>query len=101
MTQFKQIIGRGTRIREAEGKLSFVVMDFRGVTRLFADPEWDDLSNNKIILNMVVQIKNQEVAQEFPKNCLSSIKTSVRSKSKTEESAIMIPMENCSEPKLS
>ena len=41
MTEFKQIIGRGTRIREKEGKLSFVVMDFRNVTRLFADPEWD------------------------------------------------------------
>lgn len=41
MTEFKQIIGRGTRIREAEGKLSFVIMDFRGVTRLFADPDWD------------------------------------------------------------
>ena len=41
MTEFKQIIGRGTRIREKEGKLSFTVMDFRNVTRLFADPEWD------------------------------------------------------------
>ena len=41
MTQFKQIIGRGTRIREDKGKLSFTVMDFRGVSRLFADPEWD------------------------------------------------------------
>ena len=41
MTEFKQIIGRGTRIREKEGKRSFVVMDFRNVTRLFADPEWD------------------------------------------------------------
>ena len=41
MTEFKQIIGRGTRIREREGKLSFTVMDFRNVTRLFADPEWD------------------------------------------------------------
>ena len=41
MTEFKQIIGRGTRIREKEGKLSFAVMDFRGVSRLFADPEWD------------------------------------------------------------
>jgi len=41
MTEFKQIIGRGTRIREKEGKMSFVVMDFRNVTRLFADPEWD------------------------------------------------------------
>ncbi|MQM72088.1 MAG: DUF2075 domain-containing protein [Eubacteriaceae bacterium] len=41
MTQFKQMIGRGTRVREDQGKLSFVVMDFRGVARLFADPDWD------------------------------------------------------------
>lgn len=41
MTEFKQIIGRGTRLREKEGKTHFVVMDFRNVTRLFADPEWD------------------------------------------------------------
>ena len=41
MTEFKQIIGRGTRLREREGKMSFVVMDFRNVTRLFADPDWD------------------------------------------------------------
>lgn len=41
MTEFKQIIGRGTRVREKEGKTHFVVMDFRGVSRLFADPSWD------------------------------------------------------------
>lgn len=41
MTEFKQIIGRGTRLREKEGKTHFVVMDFRAVTRLFADPDWD------------------------------------------------------------
>lgn len=41
MTTFKQIIGRGTRIREKDGKTNFVVMDFRNVTRLFADPDWD------------------------------------------------------------
>ena len=41
MTEFKQIIGRGTRLREREGKTHFTVMDFRNVTRLFADPEWD------------------------------------------------------------
>ena len=41
MTEFKQIIGRGTRLREKEGKTHFVVMDFRNVTRLFSDPEWD------------------------------------------------------------
>ncbi|HPJ80967.1 MAG TPA: DEAD/DEAH box helicase family protein [Saccharofermentans sp.] len=41
MTEFKQIIGRGTRLREKEGKTHFAVMDFRKVTRLFADPDWD------------------------------------------------------------
>lgn len=41
MTEFKQIIGRGTRLRKKEGKNSFVVMDFRNVTRLFSDPDWD------------------------------------------------------------
>lgn len=41
MTEFKQIIGRGTRLREKEGKTHFTVMDFRGVSRLFADPDWD------------------------------------------------------------
>lgn len=41
MTEFKQIIGRGTRLREKEGKNHFVVMDFRNVSRLFSDPDWD------------------------------------------------------------
>ena len=41
MTEFKQIIGRGTRINEEFGKFYFTILDFRGVTRLFADPEFD------------------------------------------------------------
>ncbi len=41
MTEFKQIIGRGTRVNEAYGKYYFTIMDFRGVTRLFADPDFD------------------------------------------------------------
>ena len=41
MTEFKQIVGRGTRIREKEGKTHFTIMDFRNVTRLFPDPDWD------------------------------------------------------------
>ncbi|MBP5546587.1 MAG: DEAD/DEAH box helicase family protein [Bacteroidales bacterium] len=41
MTEFKQIIGRGTRLRERDGKTHFHIMDFRNVTRHFADPEWD------------------------------------------------------------
>ena len=41
MTEFKQIIGRGTRIREDYNKLYFTIMDFKGATRLFQDPEFD------------------------------------------------------------
>jgi type I restriction enzyme R subunit len=41
MTEFKQIIGRGTRISEDYGKLYFTIMDFRNVTRHFADPDFD------------------------------------------------------------
>ncbi len=41
MTEFKQIIGRGTRICEEYGKTFFTIMDFRNVTDLFADPDFD------------------------------------------------------------
>lgn len=41
MTEFKQIIGRGTRLRADEGKTHFDVMDFRGVAHFFTDPDWD------------------------------------------------------------
>ena len=41
MTEFKQIIGRGTRIKEEFGKKFFTIMDFRKATELFADPDWD------------------------------------------------------------
>lgn len=41
MIEFKQIVGRGTRIHEDAGKLWFTIMDFKKATELFADPEWD------------------------------------------------------------
>lgn len=41
MTEFKQIVGRGTRIREDDGKVYFTIMDFRKATNHFADPDFD------------------------------------------------------------
>ena len=41
MTEFKQIIGRGTRVSESFGKYWFTIIDYRGVTKLFEDPSWD------------------------------------------------------------
>ena len=41
LSEFKQIIGRGTRLRTDFDKWYFTILDFRGATRLFADPDWD------------------------------------------------------------
>lgn len=41
MTEFKQIIGRGTRVKEDYGKLFFTILDYTGATRLFRDPDFD------------------------------------------------------------
>lgn len=41
MTEFKQIIGRGTRVREDFNKMFFTIIDFRNATRLFYDPNFD------------------------------------------------------------
>lgn len=41
MTEFKQIVGRGTRLRTDKGKWHFEILDFRNATKLFKDPEFD------------------------------------------------------------
>ena len=41
MTEFKQIVGRGTRVHEETRKFYFTLMDFRGATSHFADPDFD------------------------------------------------------------
>ncbi|MHC1750916.1 MAG: EcoAI/FtnUII family type I restriction enzme subunit R [Cellulosilyticaceae bacterium] len=51
MTEFKQIIGRGTRLLEDYGKTYFTIMDFRNVTRLFADPAFDGIPEVVIDVN--------------------------------------------------
>jgi type I restriction enzyme, R subunit len=41
MTEFKQIVGRGTRVHEDTKKIYFTLIDFRGATAHFADPDFD------------------------------------------------------------
>lgn len=47
MTEFKQIIGRGTRLVEEAGKTFFTIMDFRGACELFSDPDFDGEPDNE------------------------------------------------------
>ena len=58
MTEFKQIIGRGTRLRPDYGKWYFTILDFRGVTRLFEDKEFD---------GEPVQVKEINENEDIPK----------------------------------
>lgn len=55
MTEFKQIIGRGTRVEEDFGKLYFTIIDFRNVTDKFADKDFDG-----------APVKIKETAQNEP-----------------------------------
>jgi len=62
MTEFKQIIGRGTRINEEYGKTYFTIMDFRDVTSLFADPAFDGEPV------MIKNVKQNDDLSEIEKN---------------------------------
>jgi type I restriction enzyme R subunit len=66
MTEFKQIIGRGTRVRADNGKLFFSILDYTGsATRMFADPDFDgdpSLATEETI-DEAGQIVEEEVVQ--------------------------------------
>ncbi len=61
MTEFKQIIGRGTRVREDHDKAWFSILDFQGATKLFADPSFDGFAER--IMETGEQEDIQEVLQ--------------------------------------
>jgi len=64
MTEFKQIIGRGTRIREDYNKHYFTIIDFRGATRLFADPSFD---GDPVVIKTTlgdIPIEDEEIINE-------------------------------------
>jgi len=61
MTEFKQIIGRGTRIREDYGKTYFTIMDFRNVTNHFADPDFDGEPVQLMTFRSDEEIKPEEI----------------------------------------
>src|SRR5207245_768623 len=62
MTEFKQMIGRGTRVRDDYGKLWFNILDYTGsATRLFADPDFDGDPA------LITEEKVDEAGQTIPK----------------------------------
>ncbi len=63
-TEFKQIIGRGTRIREDYGKHYFTIMDFRNVTNKFADPDFDGEPVQIYTIKNDQEVKEQETKEQ-------------------------------------
>ncbi|NEO25593.1 MAG: DEAD/DEAH box helicase, partial [Kamptonema sp. SIO4C4] len=63
ISEFKQIIGRGTRVREDYGKLFFSILDYTGAaTRHFADPEFD--GEPELVTEAVIDDEGQVVEEE-------------------------------------
>jgi len=82
MTDFKQIIGRGTRVREDYGKLFFNILDYTGsATRLFADPDFDGepARVDQEVIDEAGEVIEQTVGEE-------------EEQSNSDESAVEIPL---------
>lgn len=62
LSEFKQIIGRGTRLRTDYEKFFFTILDFRKATELFADPDWDGppLQDEEFDPNAVVESEGED-----------------------------------------
>lgn len=87
MTEFKQVVGRGTRIREDYNKTYFTIMDFRNASRLFSDPDFD---------GEPVSIKNVNPEDDTPDD--SDVNTNVSGVAEDDEkytfdSPILKPIE--------
>jgi len=91
ITEFKQIIGRGTRVNEKYGKQYFTIMDFRGVTRLFADPDFDgeaiqdenfdtDNANNSEISDKNTNIENEDETNKKIKYFVVDVEVTISNK---------------------
>ncbi|QWF70578.1 DEAD/DEAH box helicase family protein [Methylomonas paludis] len=65
MTEFKQIIGRGTRINEDYDKYYFTIIDFRKATELFADPDFD---GDPVQIYTPQSPDDSPVPPDFPEN---------------------------------
>jgi type I restriction enzyme R subunit len=68
MTKFKQIIGRGTRVNEEFNKMYFTILDFRSVTDLFADKDFDGdpirvkaVTQNEDLSNVITEEETQDI----------------------------------------
>jgi len=64
MTEFKQILGRGTRLLAEQGKSYFVVLDFTGATTLFNDPDFDGNFESFTLENGEIKKDNPQSPQE-------------------------------------
>lgn len=64
MTEFKQIIGRGTRVFESKNKMWFTILDYRNATRLFKDDDWDGPPEKIIEEDQAMFTKDKEDYQK-------------------------------------
>ncbi len=87
MVDFKQIIGRGTRVREDYGKLFFTILDYTGsATRLFADPEFD--GEPALIIEEKIDNEGNSIKEKFKnetKEFIDEVEAPLRQTPKTPD----------------
>jgi len=98
MVEFKQIIGRGTRINEEFGKVAFTIIDFTGATELFKDPDFDGETEIKNIdLTSKVSTEDTNSGEDnIPTGTLIDIEPNevMATKRKTKKPKIILPNES-------
>ena len=67
-TEFKQMIGRGTRIHEKSGKMSFTILDFRGVTNKFFDHDFDEIDDKREFSKATTSKKDEKANEGQQEN---------------------------------
>ncbi|RYA23361.1 DEAD/DEAH box helicase [Malaciobacter halophilus] len=90
MTEFKQIIGRGTRV--FEGKDFFTIIDFVGATNLFYDKRWDGEAQDSESISIDKTTKDEEVTYKIPQDNFDSVKeenNTTYNKSKTNDKVVI------------
>jgi type I restriction enzyme, R subunit len=86
MTEFKQIIGRGTRVFEPKDKMWFSIVDYRKTTRLFKDEEWDGppIAQTEEEFEEITEEKEQRLIQKAQEKRRKQIEEPIIEKPKEE-----------------
>ncbi len=87
MTEFKQIIGRGTRVYEPKDKMWFSIIDYRKTSRLFEDVEWDGpaIAETEEEQEIITKEKEKKILERAEEKRRNAVKEALEDKAEEEQ----------------